>query len=180
MRCIVMAAVAAALLGGCSAVPNELGERPPEETVPSVREAAASPDRYRGDLVFWGGEIADVINQSERTLVEVIARPLDDAGAPMTRQPSGGRFLASFDGFRDPADFEEGKRLTVVGRLDGVLPRPIGEYRYPYPLVDVERQYLWPPERIVRPPPPPFWYDPFWSPWRYPYPYDYFRYRGWY
>lgn len=165
---VIVAALAAAFIGGCSLVPGALGERPPEETVPSVREAAANPDMHRGELVFWGGEIAEVTNEPERTLVEVIARPLDDAGAPITGRQSTGRFLASFDGFRDPADFEEGKRLTVAGRLQGVLRREIGDYEYSYPLVDVERHYLWPPRREVRPPPPPFWYDPFWHPWYYP------------
>ncbi len=178
MRAMV-AVVGLLFVGGCSLVPGELGERPPAETVASVREAAAAPEAHRGESVFWGGEIAEVTNEAQRTLIEVFARPLDVAGAPLTGRQSNGRFLASFEGFRDPADFDEGKRLTVVGRLDGVLPRSIGDYEYPYPLVEVERHYLWPPRREVRPPPGPFWFDPFWHPWYYPYPHDYYRYR-WY
>jgi len=60
---------------------------------------------------------------------------------------------------------------TVRGRLDEAVTRPVGEFPYLYPVVNVEVFHLWP---KFEPPPQAVWVqDPFfdpWWPWR-PYPY---------
>ena len=54
------------------------------------------------------------------------------------------RFIARFSGFREPADFPEGKRLTVSGTLSGVEVHNVGEFPYPYPVVEVIESHRWP------------------------------------
>ncbi len=169
------------LLGGCSLVPAELGDVPDTEDVPDVRTAGAEPDEVRGETVFWGGTVESVHNAADATLVEVVARPLNDAGAPREQAPSDGRFLARFEGFVDPADYSEDKRLAVVGRRDGVERRHIGDYEYPYPVVRVERHYRWPPAPEPGLRAYPHWHDPWYDPWwprrYYRDPFHYHRYH---
>ena len=59
-------------------------------------------------------------------------------------------------------------RLSVITsysihytKLYEVLEKPVGNYPYPYPVVDVESYYLWPEEKRY---PPHYYYDPFYDP----------------
>jgi outer membrane lipoprotein len=85
------------------------------------------------------------------------------------------RFIARVPGFLDPAEYRAEKRMTVRGRLDEAVTRPVGEFPYLYPVVNVEVFHLWP---KFEPPPQAVWVqDPFfdpWWPWR-PYPYGLHR-----
>lgn len=162
------------LLTACAGnVPRELGEHPPKAL--SLRQVQADNERYLGDEVLWGGEILSLRNGVHSTEVEVFARALFRDGEP---RPDGGdriRFIARVKGFLDPAEHKAGTRLTVRGRLGGAVTRPVGEFPYLYPVVEVEVFHLWP---KFEPPPQSVWvrdsfYDPWW-PWR---PYGPWPYR---
>ena len=134
----------------------------------SLAEAQTDTRRFAGSEVRWGGSIIKVENKASNTLIEIVERPLEKNGKPRIDRTSAGRFIARFVGFVDPVVYENGRLLTIIGRIDSELSRPIGEFNYSFPLVTVSSSYLWPKEvrheqRNVY---PPWWY---YDPWPYYY-----------
>ncbi|MCG6966564.1 MAG: Slp family lipoprotein [Chromatiaceae bacterium] len=164
------------LLGACATnVPTGLREEPPG--APSPKVVQAEPERFLDREVRWGGEILDVRNSSTATEVELYGRPLFYDAEP---RPDGGdqvRFIARIEGFLDPAEYSPGKRMTVRGRLAEPLTRPVGDYAYRYPVVNVGLYHLWP--AYVPGPAPGWWRDPYYDPW-WPWgPWGAWPYRHW-
>lgn len=145
------------LLAGCASIPAAIDVDLPDDNAPTLEQARQQPDAARGETVRFGGQIAAVDNRSETTLIEVVGRQLGRDGRPAADGASRGRFLAVFEGFLDPAVYEQGRQLTVVGELDGTEPRKVGEHSYPYPRVRVRGHHLWP---ELRPMPPAYYHDP--------------------
>ena len=170
------------LLSACaSTVPKALTQKLPD--APSVREVQAEPGRYRDREVRWGGEILRVLNGASVTEVEIFGRPLSYDGEPRPDGGDGVRFVARVKGFLDPVEYQKNKRLTVHGRVDGTLTRPVGEYPYVYPVVDANVHHLWPAYQ-----PPETYSDPWggmwggpWGVWGGPWgplgPYRHYPYR---
>lgn len=159
--------VSVLLLTGCSSpLPKPLQSEPPES--PPFHAVAEAPDRYDGQAVRWGGVIVRVDNQSDGSLIEILAKPLDRQGRPLESPTAFGRFLARTRQFIDPLVYRSDSEITVGGSLAGSLTRQVGEFPYRYPLVDIESWHLWSPRPVYRND-PPYWYDP-WYPWGYPYP----------
>jgi outer membrane lipoprotein len=156
------------LLGSCasSSVPQPIRE-PPARAV-SVSQVQREPNYFLGHRVRWGGSILAVRNRQRSTEIEILSRPLGIRGEPRETESGDGRFIALLARFADPADYPEQRLLTVVGRVESVQTRLIGQYPYPYPVVAVEQSHLWP---KPLPPPPPYYYP---DPWYYPW------YRPWY
>jgi len=155
-------------LAACATVPAPLQGQFSEV---SPRDAAAGGS---GQAVRWGGEIIKVEPQANQTCFEVLARQLDSTARPMARDPSGGRFIACRGGFYDPEEFQRGRELTVVGRLDGSERGKVGEFDYTYPRVSADAIYLWPKRPLYVQSPyynpwygdPFFWgYGPYWGPY---------------
>lgn len=170
------------LLAACAIQPPEVinqGTISPL-TVPQVREAAA--DAFAGSVVRWGGVITDVENLSDQTLVEVVSHTLGKDGKPDSEGSSDGRFIARFKGFVEPLTYKSGALLTVVGKLaDKAIVRPIGDFEYSFPVVNVSGAYLWSADSDTRVyiPPPWWYYDPWpYYPHYYPYRWPYYPYRG--
>ena len=166
-RRVALALVATALLGACAArLPAPLREAPVVRFTPI--EVQQDPGRTLGQRVRWGGSIIAVINQERGTLVEVLARPLDREGRPREDAAAEGRFIARLAGFVDPEELPVQRSLTVAGRVVDLETRPVGEYPYLYPVVDVDARHLWAPRPVVVDYPwgPPGWpwYDPWWGP----------------
>lgn len=126
----------------------------------------------------WGGTIAEVTNHAQDTWIEIVSRPLDGDGRPERTDQTDGRFIAKVKGFLDPAVYERGRELTVVGTFAARIDRPIGEHTYSFPIVAATQIYLWPKPRPVAPYDP--WADPWYSPWYpygYPWGWPYYPYR---
>jgi outer membrane lipoprotein len=138
----------------------------------SVAEVRADVSRFIGTEVRWGGVITRVENKAEETWVEVVSRQLWASGQPREAGGSGGRFIASFQGFFDPVVYKKGLQLTVLGSIKGQTKRLIGEHEYSFPLLSVTASYLWPvrTQPAYYDYPPPFWYyDPWpYYPWSHP------------
>ncbi len=175
---IILAICAGALLAGCASVPDAVRNAPAES--PGVAEVRGDPSAHEGERVRWGGTIAEVVNQADRTLVAVVARSLDSRARPRDDDRSDGRFLASIDSFLDPAVYTSGREITVVGTVTRTRTRAIGDYAYDYPVVDVSGHVLWQARQrrdMARYGP---YYDPWWDypyPWHfrhYPYRYPYY------
>jgi len=168
-KLVVLALVT--LVGCASPVPREIREPPPGDL--QLAQALGQAHGAVGTRVRWGGHIVAVDNGERETGVIVVARPLDYRGRPEQTDRSPGRFLARFEGFRDPATYKEGRALTVAGVLEPTVTRPVGDYPYRYPVVRVEATYLWPPPSPY--PPEPYWYPfcsplytPYYDPWCHP------------
>ena len=175
-RTWLLCAVTAVLLGGCaSVVPEAIRSAAPGNV--QVTQVHEHPQQYRGTVVRWGGNIIRTRNERDHTVIEVVARNLDSDGRPLEEDRSLGRFLVKVHGFLDPAIYKPERKLTVRGRIEGVVEQAIGEYRYAYPVVQADDIYLWkplPPPQAYPPYPyyNPIFYDP-WYPWGWPY------YRPW-
>lgn len=106
------------------------------------RQAAA--DAVRDEQVLWGGTIISVKPQQESTQLEVLAYPLDRGQQPRIDRSSQGRFLVVADGYLEPADYSEGRQITVRGPLGESQTATIGEADYNYAVVHAEDLHLWP------------------------------------
>jgi outer membrane lipoprotein len=166
-------------LTGCASQPPEVINGGPISTLNVAEVRAAPAETYSGSLVRWGGIIASVENLSDRTLVEVVSHRLASNGRPETKGQSDGRFIASFTGFAEPLTYKAGTLLTVVGHIGEPIVRPIGDYDYSFPVVDVTGAYLWAEEVDVRTLPPPWWYYDPWPYYPYYYPYRWPHHRRW-
>ena len=165
--------VLAATLAGCaSAVPEAIREPAPGSI--ALTEARANFDRYKGQMVRWGGAILHVENRPGETWFTILSRRLSGNGEPKYEDATEGRFLVVARDFMDPAVYEVGRMLTVRGPLVDSVVHDVGEHPYFYPIVKAEIHYLWP--KPIEPSPrtdPWYWYDP-WYPfyhpyWRHPY-----------
>ncbi len=151
---------AAFVLAGCATAPAPLrGDYAPLTPADAASTAAV------GASVRWGGTIAAVEPRRDSTCLQIVGRDLGSLARPRSDDSTTGRFLACRAGFYDPQVFATGREVTVVGRIDGMETRLIGEYEYRHPRVAADVIYLWPPRQEV---------DPRWrDPWYYPYPYWY-------
>ncbi|MEK6777266.1 MAG: Slp family lipoprotein [bacterium] len=138
------------------------------------------PGRYNGELVVLGGVIISATNRQEGTEVEILQKPLLRTDEPVDADETGGRFIGFYPGYLETAVYEKGRKVTVVGEVNGKVERPIGEVIYGYPVIRARKIHLWPeikedPYRYS-----PYWYDPFyydpWGPYGPGYPYPYYPY----
>lgn len=137
------------MLAGCATVPEPLRGDASQFTPLMANQVS---EQVIGARVRWGGMIVSTQPQTDRTCMEILARELDRSARPITRNDLHfGRFMACGAGFRDPAIYTEGREVSLVGRLDGFMTAPIGEFMYRYPTVSVEQLYLWP-ERMAEDP----------------------------
>ena len=106
-------------------------------------DLAGHPDKYMGREVVLGGTIVSVENREDKTEVEVLDQPLNRQLKPVDPEKSEGRFIAVFDGFKDPALYARNRRITVAGVFKGVVKRKLGKMDYGYPVVESREHYLW-------------------------------------
>lgn len=149
--------------GGCATIPEAIST---PVAGPTIQEVRAHPQSRIDKKVRWGGTVVEMRNLKSSSEVTVVARPLSDAGEPLGDRASTGRFIAVIDGFLEPEEYQSGRRITVVGRIDGTRTSKIGEYVYDYPVVQARHLYLWPAYVERQMDPYPYWYhnDPFWNP----------------
>jgi outer membrane lipoprotein len=139
--------VLALLLTACANGPQISTEGVNETVTP--RQAAAEIESLRGDEVLWGGMIVNSINLEDATRLEVLAYPLDGAQRPRTSAQPNGRFLAVEQGYLETVDYGAGRLVTIRGALTETQEGAIGEADYSYPVVEVDRLYLWPEDQAV-------------------------------
>lgn len=159
---LLLAVLAVTGLAGCATyVPEPIRQAPVAQPTPN--EVRAAPADYEGVEVRWGGIIAGVENRADHSLILVVSRPLQSRGRPLETDAGYGRFLARVPGFVDPAIYTANRKLTVRGHVLEVTSELVGDFPYPYVVVDVEAHYLWPQREPYR---DPYYYDPWWpDPW---------------
>jgi outer membrane lipoprotein len=151
-------------LSGCAAPisKNLRGLADPGLTFEQVRQA---PDKYKSEIVVWGGEIIKTVNEKNGTRLEILQKTLNFELMPKYGDHSGGRFMALYNGYLDSAIYEKGRQITLAGEIIGKMTARVGEIDYIYPMINVEEIYLWRDRRRE--------YYP------YPHPYPYPYYHGW-
>jgi len=135
---------------------------------PALAAVQHDPDKYQNRLVTWGGTIIDSEVKQKLTSLVILAKSLDDHAAPVETDRSLGRFIARLEGFHDPAILARGRSITVTGPVTGTEQRKIDEHDYTYPVVSVERTYLWPIKKVIGVY-DDLWLDLWFAPWYYPY-----------
>jgi outer membrane lipoprotein len=115
----------------------------------SFSDLQKAPDEYRGETVMLGGKVLRTDASQAASEIAVLQSPLDTSNKPKDTDASEGRFLIRSDRFLDPAIYQQGRPVTVVGRLAGQEVRSIGGFEYAYPVVDaIElKAWAWPRQR---------------------------------
>jgi outer membrane lipoprotein len=113
------------------------------DTALTPAQAGNDPAGLKGSRVLWGGMIIAAENLETQTQIEILAYPLDTKQRPDTSAQPYGRFLARRDGYLETADLDNGRLITLTGRLEGTTQAMIGESRYTYPVVQVSEYHLW-------------------------------------
>lgn len=169
LKALLLSGIAAVplLLTGCASVQPY----PVPADNPPLASVRANLSAHQDQIVTWGGVILGVEVKQSDTLVTVLAKPLDRDGEPLAGDRIDGRFLARFNGFRDPAVFSVGRSITLTGVINGSQTHKIGNYPYLYPIVVVTHYRLWPKPVEYRDH-GDYWYNP-WYPWYPWYPYGY-------
>ncbi|UVT17469.1 MAG: Slp family lipoprotein [Nitrospira sp.] len=140
-------AVLSVFLGGCNryqVIPERLAAQVNHKL--TYEEVKASPDAYKGQIVVWGGEVLTAARETDRTKVEVLQLPLNKDHIPLdNRASSRGRFLAvdSRGEIIDPAIFEEGSRITVIGEIVGSRTETREKAMYDYPVIVIRDMTVW-------------------------------------
>jgi outer membrane lipoprotein len=172
-------------VAGCvSNLPREITSAP----VPDISLTNTQKDikSKQGKLVRWGGIIINIENLPKKSILEILAKPLNNYGQPAINVTSPGRFFAEIDGFVDPSVYAAGRELTLFGTVVELRTSKIGNHEYHYPVISVSKYHLWAATTPYRN------YDPYWDddyywgyhgPWLwYPWDHHYYphsRHRYW-
>ncbi len=129
---------------GCAAkIPREVTSRVTYKG--DFKTLQASPQRFKGEFAILGGAVISVENREKGSVMTVLQYPLDSDFRPQTEKNTGGRFRVVSDQFLDPAVYQPGTLVTAAGEIEGGETRPIGDYRYVYPVIN-GRIWTWKPE----------------------------------
>ena len=129
------------LISGCaSTAPFDTAEVDKSLT---PQQVIAGLETARGKTVLWGGIILDTRNLADATQIEILAYPLDHNYVPLPDNRPLGRFLVSHRGFLEPASYAQGRKLTVLGKVDDLQQGKVGESVYHYPVIQAEQLQLW-------------------------------------
>jgi outer membrane lipoprotein len=134
MKNLLLGILMMALLTACGSQPVNENAGP---TPVDVRDSGVASGE-----VYWGGQIVRIDNLSDRTLIEVLALPLDDKGVPRTDGQPQGRFIVDKSGFLEPQQYAAGRLIEVRGQLNGFTDGKVGDADYRYPVVLSERVTL--------------------------------------
>ena len=131
------------LLCACASLPREL-QLPKDQLVVGYAQVIPAPEQYVGQMVRWGGVIAQIHNKPTHTIVEVAYYPLSSSGRPkVDERHSAGRFKAHIPGLADPMVYKKGQAITFVGQLGQPAQGQIGEFYYLFPFVLTRQHVLW-------------------------------------
>ena len=158
------------LSSACTTIPEQLeGEYLSLTPTNTTEENINTPIR-------WGGVVLETRPESQYTCFEILAKKLENSMRPKDSDQADGRFIACKPGFYDPEVFKKGREVTLTGKVIHIDVRKVGEYDYPFPVVDIEFMSLWP-ERVdpgfynhYGPYRPYYWHSPYYGA-RYRYPY---------
>lgn len=127
-------------LAACASSPLQLDGVNRDISPAMVTEGSA----YTGQRVVWGGMIIRTKPLKSTTQIEILAYPLQSNGEPERSAASLGRFLINYHGFLEPANYQPGRWLTVVGRIGPAQMGKVGQASYRFPVIEPNQLHLWP------------------------------------
>jgi len=118
----------------------------------NIQQSSATPAQFsshpdsavKGTELIWGGEIVSVRNEVDRTLLEILAYPLNSSGGIVAGYSSTGRFLADRQGYLEPREYVAGRRVTVKGPFLGFKDGQVDDAFYRYPVLEARELILLP------------------------------------
>jgi outer membrane lipoprotein len=128
-------------LAACSSLPPAISDAPLYDL--SYPEAVANGVRFNQAPVRWGGIIVDLVNEQQRSVLQVLAYPLESNGRPLTDDRYFGRFVITTPEFLDPAIYTKKSKITVAGTLSGTLERTVDHKTLNLPLITQATYHLW-------------------------------------
>ncbi|WP_296594111.1 Slp family lipoprotein [Methylophaga sp.] len=160
------------LLSGCSNIPKQITTAPSNDL--QLNEIQGKIENFANQDVRWGGELVNVENNNDASIMQIVQYPLNHYGKPITNQSSDGRFLAKTTEFIDPVVYKKGTLLTFTGTLNGEDSRKVDQKELIMPVLDVSSMYKWQPYQPIQ-------LDPFYDPFFYNgfYPYHGYHNRYW-
>lgn len=102
-----------------------------------------NPSGHADEVLLLGGRIIENRTLDGSSELVVLQMPLGSGDRPRNIDASEGRFLVRSGQFLDPSIYENGRLLTVVGRLAGSESRKIGGLDYVYPIVEAGEIKVW-------------------------------------
>jgi len=103
-----------------------------------------APANHTGEIVMFGGKVIETKSAPTSSEITVLQLPVDTRHRPKDGDQSEGRYIVHSGQFLDPAIYQAGSLLTVVGRITGSELRSIGGFQYVYPLVQAIEIKPWP------------------------------------
>jgi len=140
-KSLIAAALALLILTGCSNLPKFDTRQVDRSLIPS--HVVSDIKTLKGKTIMWGGTILSGKNFKDSSRLEVLAYPLDSDGWPERDQKPLGRFYVTEKGYLETADYAQGRLITVIGTVTGVIKATVGESPYTYPNIQSQQLHLW-------------------------------------
>ncbi len=103
-----------------------------------------NPEPHIGKRILVGGEIIETHVYQDGSEIEILQKPLDSGRVPRFTDKSLGRFFLRHTTFLDPEIYKSGRRITVVGVVQGSKARQIAQAIRTYPILENDYHRLWP------------------------------------
>ncbi len=131
------------VFSGCGSVLSQTVIDESDQSI-MLSELQRNPDRYIGKSVLFGGTIVRVGNDASGSWAEILQRPLGYRLEPELNDQTGGRLLLRSNELWDDQIFSKGRKITLVGKMEGTQTRSVDEISYDYPILHVREYHLWP------------------------------------
>ncbi len=134
------------ILSSCASLHTPIPESISLSPSNDVQLAEVTQDlaNYTNAQVRWGGTIISKQAHEDHLRLEVLQRPLDDKGKPITSANSDGRFIAIIPAPYKQQRFFNDRRITVQGIIQGSEQKQINsQTQQTLPIVNVAEHYAW-------------------------------------
>jgi outer membrane lipoprotein len=108
----------------------------------SLKELFKTPEKFVGKTILIGGVIIQFDNANNRLLA--FQTELGSRLQPLENDETLGRFLIVFEKPVDKDKFEKGKKMTLVGILEGTEKLPLHHTLYNYLVLKPIEYHVWP------------------------------------
>ncbi len=143
IHCVV-AMVSVALLCACATTPPIPAEKLAGVDPNLTPEQVVDETLQEGE-VLWGGVVIAAENRPDQTILTVLYYPLDNSQRPDLGKTPLRRFKVYYPGYLETMVYAPGRKITVLGSVQGVEQGKVDEAPYRYAKLKAVEIYLWPP-----------------------------------
>jgi len=134
----LLLSVSTILFCACSSIPEKLQIPETTNLIP-----LSTQQSHEGEMARWGGVIAQVSNNADNTMIEVVSFKLTPSTKPKRSTETQGRFRLYYDGLLDPIIYQKGLSITALGTIQSAEDGKIGEHQYKFPVLKASQVHLW-------------------------------------